>query len=281
MSAPLVFLNRRFIPENEAGVSVFDRGLLYGDGLFETVRVYDGKFFRLRAHIRRMYEGLKILGIKPPFTQEEMEIFTRELAITNRVEKGFARLVITRGEGILGFSPRGSVTPHVAICVRQRTVAMRAKEIWSLRIHPHLISPIPLKSLSYLPHVLAKKEAEEAGFDDAILLNLKNEVVECSGSNLFLWEDSKLITPSLASGCLPGITRAEIIKVARQEGHHVIEKTVKPNDLHRADGIFLSNSLMEIVPARIGKKKGMDSETLSLMYELEASFAYHRITSLR
>jgi branched-chain amino acid aminotransferase len=279
MSTPFVFLNRRFVPEKEAGFSVFDRGLLYGDGLFETVRVYDGKFFRLRAHIRRMYDGLKVLGIKPPYTETEMEIFTRELAVTNGVEKGFARIIVSRGEGILGFSPHGCITPHVAICVRDRAVAMRKKEVWDLTIHKHPISPIPLKALSYLPHVLAKKEAEEKDFDDAILLDAKGTVIEATGSNIFLWEDGKLITPSLATGCLPGITRAEVIKVARKEGYHITEKKFGVADLRRADGIFLTSSLMEIIPCHLGRP--MDSEALTLMNELEAAFAYHRITSLR
>lgn len=279
MSTSFAFLNRRFVPEKEAGFSVFDRGLLYGDGLFETVRIYDGKFFRLHAHIRRLFDGLKVLGIRLPYTQEEMEIFTRELAVTNQVEKGFSRIVVSRGEGILGFSPRGCITPHVAICARERAVAMRSKEIWDLTVHKRPVSPIPLKALSYLPHVLAKKEAQDRGFDDAVLLDAQGTVIEATGSNIFLWEDGRLITPSLATGCLPGITRAEVIKVARKEGYHVIEKKFGVKDLRRADGIFLTSSLMEIIPCHLGRP--MNPEALTLMNELEADFAYHRITELR
>lgn len=279
MSAKLVFLNRRFVPEDEASFSVFDRGLLYGDGLFETVRIYDGKFFRLGAHIKRLFSGLKVLGIKIPYTHAEIEIFTRELALTNRIEKGFARIVISRGEGFLGFSPRGSATPHVAICARARTVAARLKEVWNLTVHKRPISPLPLKSLSYLPHVLARKQAEDDGFDEAILLDGQGRVIEATASNLFLWRDDHLITPALSTGCLPGITRAEVIKVARKEGYRVTEKVFGMEECRKADALFLTNSLLEIVPCRLNKR--MNFEVLARFNELEAAFAYHRITASR
>ncbi|MBI4027473.1 MAG: aminotransferase class IV [Verrucomicrobia bacterium] len=279
MSDNLVFLNRRFVPADQAGFSVFDRGLLYGDGLFETVRIYGGKFFRLAAHLRRMFNGLKALGIKAPYTHAEMEIFTRELAMTNRITEGFARIVVSRGEGFLGFSPRGCTTPHVAICVRERYVAMRRKEAWHLTAAKRPISPLPFKSLSYLPNVLAKKEAEDDGFDEAILFDAKGTVIEATGSNIFLWTDGKLITPPLSTGCLPGITRAEVIKVARREGFHLVEKAFGIRECRKAHGIFLTNSLLEIVPCYFGRV--MDPEALSEITELEAAFAYHRITASR
>lgn len=280
MSAKLVFLNRRFVPEEEASFSVFDRGLLYGDGLFETVRVYGGKFFQLGSHIRRLFDGLKVLGIKVPYTRDEMEIFARELAITNHINEGFVRIVVSRGEGFLGFSPRGSGAPHVAICARERPVALRRKEVWKLMIHKHPISPLPLKSLSYMPHVLAKKAAEDASFDDAILLDAKGTVIEATASNLFLWKDGILITPPLSTGCLPGITRSELIKVARKEKYRVIEKTFGVRECKQADGFFLTNSLLEIIPCSLGKSK-LDSDLLTRMQELAAAFAYHRTITAR
>jgi branched-chain amino acid aminotransferase len=279
MADKLLFLNRQFVPEGMASFSVFDRGLLYGDGLFETVRIYTGKFFRLGAHLKRLFDGLKVLGIKIPYTRAEMEIFARELALTNRIHEGFARIVVTRGEGFLGFSPRGSRNPHVAICARERLVAARQKEAWRLTVHSRPIAPIPLKSLSYLPHILAKKEAEDRGFDDAILLDSRGMVVEATASNLFLWKDGTLLTPSLSTGCLPGITREEVIKVARKEGYRVLEKKFGVRECRKADGIFLTNSLLEIVPCYLGKS--MDPAALARMNELEAAFAYHRATASR
>ena len=278
MAEKLVFLNRRFVPENKAAISVFDRGLLYGDGLFETVRIYGGKFFRLRAHIKRLYEGLKVLGIKIPYTRAEMEIFTRELAISNRINEGFARIVVSRGEGFLGFSPRGSASPHVAICARERSVSLRRKEVWKLTVYDRPVVPIPLKSLSYLPHVLAKKYAEESGFDEALLTNPKGKVVEATGSNVFLCKDSQILTPPLSIGCLPGITRAEVMKVAKEEGFKIQEKEFGIEECKKADGLFLTNSLLEIVPCYI--KKPLRSEILAQITQLEASFAYYRETEL-
>jgi len=279
MPANLVFLNRSFVPEDKASFSVFDRGLLYGDGLFETVRIYAGKFFLLDAHLKRLFDGLKVLGIHVPYTHDEMEIFTRELAINNRISEGFARIVVSRGEGFLGFSPRGSGTPHVAICARERPVAMRRKEIWKLTVSRHPISPLPLKSLSFLPHVLARKKAEDAGFDEAILLDAKGTVIEATASNIFLWKNGRIVTPPLSTGCLPGITRAEVIKIARKEGFHVNEKGFGARECRQADGIFLTNSLLEIVPSYLGRR--MDSHVLACMDELEAAFAYHRTTASR
>lgn len=276
----LVFVNRRFVPEREAAFSVFDRGLLYGDGLFETVRIYSGRFFRLGAHIKRLYEGLKILGIKIPYSRDELEIFTRELAITNRIQDGFSRIVVSRGEGLLGFSPHGCLTPHVAICARERQgLSIRSAQIWKLMISKNPVTPIPLKSLSYLPHVLAKKEAEDAKCHDAILTNHAGEVIEATGSNLFLIHNDEILTPPLSVRCLPGITRAEVIKVIRKEGHRVIEKRIKVADCRKASAIFLTNSLLEIVPATLGRPPSRD--ILARIDEIEAAFAYHRSTHVR
>lgn len=278
MASKVVFINRCFVPENRASLSVFDRGLLYGDGLFETVRICNGKFFRLAAHLRRLYQGLKVLGIRIPSTRAEMEIFTREVAISNRINEGFARIVVTRGEGFLGFSPRGSALPQVVICARERPVSVRSSEIWKLTFARRPIVPLPLKSLSYLPHVLAKKEAEEEGFHEALLVNPEGHVVEATGSNVFLICKGELVTPPLSVGCLPGITRAELIKLARREGWKVHERHVTPAEARRAEGIFLTNSLLEIVPCRLGRAPS--AAVLSRIDELEAAFAYHRSTSV-
>ncbi|MCC7518042.1 MAG: aminotransferase class IV [Verrucomicrobiae bacterium] len=279
MATSVVFLDRRFVPENRAAISVFDRGLLYGDGLFETVRIYQGRFFRLAAHIRRLFDGLKTLGIKIPLTRAEMEIYTREVALSNRIREGFARLVVTRGEGYLGFSPRGAGPSRIAICARERPVAVRRRSVWKLRWHPQPVAPLPLKSLSSLPHVIAKLEAERAGFDEALLFDARGRLIEATASNVFLLKGGGLVTPPLSSGCLPGITRAELIKLARREGWRVAEKEVRAEDCRRADGIFLTNSLLEIVPCTLGKKP--DLSVTAAFDELEALYAYHRTVQSR
>jgi branched-chain amino acid aminotransferase len=187
--------------------------------------------------------------------------------------------VVSRGEGLLGFSPKGSLTPHVAICARERSVEFRRKEVWKLTAYDKPVAPMPLKSLSYLPHVLAKKQADETGFDDAILTNASGEVIECTGSNLFLVKRNVLITPPLSTGCLPGITRGEVFKIAKKEGFKVVEKTFKIDACKSADGMFLTNSLLEIVPSYY--KTPMDQTIVNRIDELEAAFAYHRATSAR
>lgn len=279
MATKVVFLNRRFVPEDRAAVSVFDRGLLYGDGLFETVRIYRGKFFRLAAHLRRLAQGMKALGIRIPHSRDELEIFTREVALTNRIHEGFARIVVTRGEGYLGFSPHGAGPAQVAICARERPVAVRRREVWKLRLHPRPVAPLPFKSLSYLPHVLAKLEAERAGCDDALLLDGRGRLVEATSSNVFLLKGGGLLTPPLSSGCLPGITRAELIKLARRDGWRVSERELRAADCRRAEGIFLTNSLLEIVPCTLGRKP--DPAVMAALDELEATYAYHRTVESR
>jgi branched-chain amino acid aminotransferase len=279
MSNKVVFLNRSFVPEDRAAFSVFDRGLLYGDGLFETVRIYNGKFFRLAAHIKRLFSGLKFLGIQIPYSKAEMEIFTREVALSNEITDGFARIVVSRGEGFLGFSPRGSATPHVAICARERKVDLQRRDVWKLMPHERAIAPLPIKSLSYLPHVLAKKDAEENGFDEAILFGTDGKVIEATSSNIFLCKGDRFLTPPLTSGCLPGITRSEVIKVAKKKGFKVEEKNFGMDECRKAEGFFLTNSLLEIVPAHL---KGKISRDLtSTLDELEAEFAYYRTTQAK
>ncbi|NUN93093.1 MAG: aminotransferase class IV [Verrucomicrobiae bacterium] len=275
----VVFLNRRFVPEDRATVSVFDRGLLYGDGLFETVRINQGKFFRLAAHIRRLFDGARALRIKIPMTRAEMEIYAREVALTNRIREGFSRIVLTRGEGFLGFSPRGAGSVQVAICARERPVSVRRREVWRLRLHPRPITPLPFKSLSYLPHVLAKLEAERAGYDDALLFDARGRVIEATASNVFLLKGGGLVTPPLSSGCLPGITRAELIKLARREGWRVAEKEIRAADCRRAEGIFVTNSLLEIVPCALEGKP--NPSVVAALDELEALYAYHRTMQSR
>lgn len=275
----VVFLNRRFVPEDRAAISIFDRGLLYGDGLFETVRIYHGKFFRLAAHIRRLFDAARALRIKIPMTRAEMEIYAREVALTNRIREGFSRIVLTRGEGFLGFSPRGSGAIQVAICARERPVSVRRREVWKLRFHPHPIAPLPFKSLSNLPHVLAKMEAERAGCDDALLLDARGRVIEATASNVFLLKSGGLVTPPLSSGCLPGITRAELIALARREGWRVEEKAIRAAECRRAEGIFVTNSLLEIVPCTLGGKP--NPSVVAALDELEALYAYHRTVQSR
>jgi branched-chain amino acid aminotransferase len=250
------FFNRRFIPEKQVRISAFDRGLLYGDGVFETVRIYGGRFFWLDRHLTRLQRGLDRLGIKIPYNRVELEFFLRELVIRNGVKDGFSRIVVTRGEGLLGFSPRGSGSPQIIMVARPRNLGswQRRHPVWRLCIIDDAVHGLGFKTLSYLPHVLAKKKAEQHGYEDPILLNPKGEVMEAAASNVFVAGDRTLWTPPLSSGCLEGITRQAVIKIAQKSKFRISEKPMPVSALKKASEIFITNSLLEIVPCVLGKK---------------------------
>ena len=250
------FLNRRFVSEKQVAVSAFDRGFLYGDGLFETMRIYGGRFFWLDEHLHRLQRGLKRLGIKIPYNRLELEFLLRELTLRNGVRHGFARVIVTRGEGLLGFSPRGAGTPQVIMVARPRNLNTWQKRgpVWRLCVMKDSAPGLSVKSLSYLPQVLAKQAAERSGFEDALLLNGSGEVMEATASNLFIARDGMLSTPPLKSGCLDGVTRKAVLTIARKMKIRVAEKPIRDRDLKNAREIFVTNSLMEIVPCVIGKK---------------------------
>ena len=250
------FFNRRFIPEKQVRISAFDRGLLYGDGVFETMRIYGGRFFWLDQHLLRLQHGLKRLGIKIPYNRIELEFFLRELVIRNGVKDGFARIVVTRGEGLLGFSPRGSGTPQIVMVARPRNLEtwQRRHPIWRLCVVDHVVHGLGFKTLSYLPHVLAKQTAEKNGYEDPILLNPKGEVMEAAASNIFIVGERFLWTPPLSSGCLEGVTRKAVLKIAEQSKIRVSQKPMPASALKKVKEIFITNSLLEIVPCVFGKK---------------------------
>ncbi|MBV9463584.1 MAG: aminotransferase class IV [Verrucomicrobiae bacterium] len=251
------FFNRRFIPEKQVKISAFDRGFLYGDGLFETMRIYHGgRFFWLDQHLIRLYRSLSSLGIKIPYNRVELEFLLRELVIRNEVRAGFARVVVTRGEGLLGFSPRGAGAPQIIMCARPRNLGVwvRQRPIWRLMVAPSPITTPAVKSLSYLSHVLAKQEAERQGYDEAILMNDRGEVVEVTASNLFIADGKTLMTPPLKCGCLPGITRKAVLKIAQRDRIKVVEKPIRLKDLKNAGEIFITNSMLEVVPCVLGRK---------------------------
>jgi branched-chain amino acid aminotransferase len=250
------FFNRRFVPEKQVRISAFDRGLLYGDGVFETMRIYGGRFFWLDKHLTRLLRGLRTLGIRIPYNSVELEFFLRELVLRNGVRDGFARILVTRGEGVLGFSPRGAGTPQIVMVARSRSLDawLRRHPVWRLCLLNGAVGGYGFKTLSYLPHVLAKKEAEKNGYEDPILVDEKGCVMEAAASNVFIAEDHKLWTPPLSSGCLEGITRKAVITVARKAGARVIEKPLPVGVLRKAKEIFITNSMLELVPCVLGKK---------------------------
>lgn len=251
-----IYRNGQFVPEEKAAISPFDRGLLYADGLFETLRCYDGKFFRLDRHIERLWSGLKRLEIPLTPDATDFAAVLRELVKQNNVASGVARIVVTRGVAEFGLLGKHAQEPMVLVtCWAQPAPDAKRYEagIHCIVANERLSSSQGLKSLNYIAQILARREANVADADDAILLSSHGHVAEGSAGNIFLVRDRELITPSLEAEVLAGITRAVVLEMARAEKLPVVERIVHQNDLFHAEEVFLTSSVAEIVPVtRIG-----------------------------
>jgi branched-chain amino acid aminotransferase len=248
----LVFLNGKFVPEEKAVISVFDRGFLYGDGLFETIRVFNGKPFRWREHVERLREGAEFLGIKLPYSAEQLEEIADKLIARNKMRDSILRITLSRGTGLPGYSPIGAGKPTLAMSLR---AAPKPKNppVWKLVTSSFRIpanDPLArFKTSNKLPQVLARAEADEAGADEALLLNTDGYVAEGTSSNVFWAKRGGLYTPPLAAGILPGVTRSAVIEIVAGLGIRIREKNVRLKELALADGIFLSLTSWGIVEA--------------------------------
>jgi len=251
----LIYLNGKLVPEEEAKVSVFDHGLLYGDGIFEGIRVYEGNIFRLREHIERLYESAKTIGMEIPMSMEEVESATVKTVEANGVSNAYIRLVITRGRGDLGIDPTSCRKPTVIIICA--TIKLYPDEFYvtgiplitasTRRIPMECLDP-RIKSLNYLNNILAKIEARKAGVPDAVMLNLSGRVAECTADNIFIMRDGKLKTPRLTEGALPGVTRKAVLELAQESGLRVKETVLGLHDLYNAEECFLTGTGAEIMP---------------------------------
>jgi len=251
-----VYIDGKFYPESEAKISVFDHGLLYGDGVFEGIRAYNGRVFKLEEHINRLYESAKTVDIQIPLSKEEFKDVVIELLRKNKLKDAYIRPIVTRGVGRLGMDPRHCKKPTIIIIqqrleeypltvTRGRTV--RAV-ISSTRRNPPFCLPPMVKSLNYQNNVLAKIEAIHAGADDAIMLDWRGYVCEGTGDNIFIFKGGALITPPLYAGILPGITRHTIIEIAKRLGMEVLERDITVHELYNADEAFLAATGSEIQP---------------------------------
>ena len=246
-----VFLNGRFVPASKAVVSVFDRSFLYGDGLFETMRVSNGKPFRWDQHMQRLKKGAAFLRIRTPFSPDRLHRFARHLVKKNRMPDSLLRLTLSRGVGVRGYSPKDADQPTIVMSLHAMPGALSQ---WKLMVSSfRLPAGEPLaqfKTCNKLAQVLARAEADAAGADEALLLNTDGSVVEGATSNLFWIERKTVCTPPLATGILAGVTRAVILEICRKHNLSVREKKITPRQLARADGVFLSLSSYGIVEAR-------------------------------
>ena len=251
---PLVFVDGKFAPKSKAVVSVFDHGLLYGDGIFEGIRAYNGSVFRLADHINRLYDSAKSIRLKIPMTKHEVTEAVLETLRKNQLRDAYIRVVVTRGAGDLGVDPNLCKTPTIFIITEPMASALGPSEpkvvrmmVSSYRRDAVDATSHEIKSLNYMNSILAKIEANSAGADDAILLDHRGFVSEASVTNIFVVKDGRVATPSTAAGILHGITRDRLIKLCSDLGLDVQQRDVTPFELTTADEVFLVGTKSEIL----------------------------------
>lgn len=254
----LIYLDGQWLGKDDAKVSVFDHGLLYGDGVFEGMRVYGGRTFRLEEHVDRLYDSAQAINLAVPMRREEMIALTNEGVKRAGLQDGYLRHVVTRGVGDLGLDPRKC--PRATVFVIFDTIAIWAPERYEQGLtlitagtpinHREALSP-RVKSLNYLNHIMAKVEATNAGADDAIMLDPTGHIAEATGMNLFVWKHGVLSTPSVHAGLLRGVTRDVIIELALEAGYRVQETLLNRYDLYTAEEAFLTGTAAEVAPIRV------------------------------
>lgn len=250
-----IFIDGKLYDKEEAKVSVYDHGLLYGDGVFEGIRSYAGKVFRLKEHLDRLWDSAKAIWLEIPMTRDEMAKAVVDTLAANNIKDGYIRLVVTRGVGTLGLDPNKCARPSVIIITD--SIALYPKEYYEKgltiitssvpRVPPAALSP-RIKSMNYLNNILAKIEGLQAGCVEALMLNHKGELAECTGDNVFLVRKGKLLTPGPDAGILEGITRNAIIELAGELGIKVCEVPLTKYDAYVADECFLTGSGAEVIP---------------------------------
>ncbi len=250
-----IYLDGKLVEKADAVVSVFDHGLLYGDGVFEGIRSYDGLVFKLSEHLDRLYESSHTLRLVVPLKKEALQNAVIETLKANGLKDAYIRLVVTRGVGDLGLDPRKCAKATIFIITDKITLYPREyyekgltlATVPTVRNHPEALNP-QLKTLNYLNNILAKIEATNAGVDEAILLNSQGYVTECTGENIFTVKGKTLCTPPAYVGILRGITRQSVMDIAGSMGYKVIEEPFTRHELYIAEEVFLTGTAAEIVP---------------------------------
>jgi aminodeoxychorismate lyase len=274
----IVFLNGQFLPEEEAMISVFDRGFLYGDGIFETLRVNNGKPFLLDRHIGRLQHGMGTLHIGERYNFGQLLQHATAVIAKNNCKNAVLRIHVTRGPGKRGYSPSGNFEPTVLMSIHEApsidpNTARPRKIITATQVLSDHDPMSTVKTTNKLPYILAKREAEVAGADDALLTNREGNVSEATSSNLFWINNSEIITTPLQSGCISGITRGMVLELAAAIGVPTHQLNAEPRDLYAVDGLFLTNSVSEI--QTVNSLDGHDIAVSPLIHQLH--LAYHEV----
>lgn len=282
----IIYLNGEFVPRERAVVSVFDHGLLYGDGVFEGIRAYHSRVFKLSEHLDRLYDGARTMALEIPVSKDEMQEIVLETLRRNNLRDAYIRLVVTRGVGDLGLDPRKCPKPFI-FCITA-SIVLYPDELYEKGLSVITVSTrrnIPtacvprVKSLNYLNNIYAKIEANLAGVSEAIMLNNEGYVAEATGDNIFIVKKGVLITPPPHVGILEGITRNAVMDIARQKGIPVEERIFTMFDVYTADEVFFTGTAAEVIPCvKVDGRLIADGKPGEMTWELMAAF--HELTKV-
>lgn len=279
-----VSINGELFDKEDAKISVYDHGLLYGDGVFEGMRSYGGKVFRIDCHLKRLWESAKSIYLELPISRETLAERIDDTLQANKIDDGYVRLIVTRGAGTLGLGPDGTSDPQIIIITDH--ISLYPREFYekgleivtasTIRNHPAALSP-RIKSLNYLNNILARVEGAKAGCVEALMLNHKGEVAECTGDNIFIVSNGVLRTPPADAGILSGITREAVIELAKEAGIDFCDNPLTRHDVFVADECFLTGSAAEIVPVvKVDNRTIGDGRPGPMTRDLSERF--HRLT---
>jgi len=281
-----IYIDGKFYNKEDAKVSVFDHGLLYGDGVFEGIRAYDALIFKCKEHIDRLYQSAHAIMLDIPMTREDMTEAVKKTLRENEMKEAYIRLVVTRGIGDLGLDPRKCAKPTVFIITDKiklypQELYEKGLEIVTISTQRNIHESVnpQIKSLNYLNNILAKVEAINAGVEEAVMLNSEGYVSECTGDNIFIVKDGALLTPPVHSGVLRGVTRGAVIDIAHLKEIPMREEVLTRYDLFNADEMFLTGTAAEIIPVvKLDRRKIGDGKPGKMTNKLIAEF--HKLTKV-
>ena len=281
-----IYIDGKFHQSEDAKISVFDHGLLYGDGVFEGIRTYDGLIFKMKEHIDRLYQSAHAIMLEIPMTKEEMTEAVKKTLRENQLKDSYIRLIVTRGIGDLGLDPRKCPKPTVIIITDKiklynQELYEKGLEIVTISTQRNIHESVnpQIKSLNYLNNILAKVEAINAGVEEAVMLNSEGYVAECTGDNIFIVKNGVLFTPPVHSGVLRGITRGAVIDIAHLKEIPIHEEVMTRYDLFNADEMFLTGTAAEIIPVvKMDRRKIGDGKPGKMTAKLITEF--HKLTKV-